>query len=353
MMAVASVVPLLGGSSVFAAQMQPRSLTLQSVGSVGGSTPGGVVNHAFDFTVPSTTTNIGSIKFEYCDAASGTCNTPTGLSASGVSYGDDTGSGATGFTIGNGGDAPAPTANTVYITRPTPANPTGAAIHITLNGVQNPSTANYTFYVRITTYSASDGTGAVDDGTVTAATANPIDFTGYMPETLVFCTGTTVDATCQTVTAGTIDFGVFSPTATTTATSEFAASTNGLSGYVVTVEGATLTNGSNSIAAMTTPATPTIGKSEFGMNVVANTTLAFGADVSPAADAGDYTGDATAPFATDGTFTFDDTSVQTVASSTGPSAGQKYTASYMVNVAGNQLAGTYTTTLTYICTPTY
>ena len=36
-----------------------------------------------------------------------------------------------------------------------------------------------------------------------------------------------------------------------------------------------------------------------------------------------------------------------------PHEAQVYTASYIVNVAGNTYAGTYTTTLTYICTPTF
>lgn len=348
----AAIAPLFQAQSSYAAQITARKLTLQSVGSVGGSAPGGTVNHKFDFTVPTTGTNIGSIKFEYCDQATGTCNTPTGMDASSVTMGTQAG-GATGFTIGNGGDAPAPTANVVHITRLTPATPTGA-LDLTLNAIDNPTTANYTFYVRITTYSASDGTGAVDDGIVAASTANQIDFTGYMPEALVFCTGVTVDATCTTITTGTVDFGVFSPSSTVTATSEMAAATNAASGYVITVEGATLENGSYSIPTIGTSATaPTIGQSEFGLNLVANTALAEGADVTPAADAGDYTGSASAPYATDGSFAFDDTATSVVASSTGSTAGQVYTATYIVNVAGNQVAGTYTTTLTYICTPTY
>jgi hypothetical protein len=34
----------------------------------------------------------------------------------------------------------------------------------------------------------------------------------------------------------------------------------------------------------------------------------------------------------------------------GPTNAQIYTVSYIVNVAGNQPSGTYTATLTYICT---
>jgi hypothetical protein len=39
-----------------------------------------------------------------------------------------------------------------------------------------------------------------------------------------------------------------------------------------------------------------------------------------------------------------------VASSTAPTNSNTYTVSYIVNVAGDQAAGVYSTTMTYICT---
>lgn len=39
--------------------------------------------------------------------------------------------------------------------------------------------------------------------------------------------------------------------------------------------------------------------------------------------------------------------------SVGTGSGQIFTVSYIVNVPGSQPAGNYTTTLTYICTPTF
>lgn len=341
---------------VSAAQITSRVLTLQAgSGGDGGSKPGGTVNHKFDFDVPSTGTAIGSIKFEYCDTAQVTaCSTPTGMDASGVSLGSQSG-GATGFTIGNGTNAPAPTANVVYLTRASASNPTQAGLSYTLDDVLNPSTANYTFFVRVSTYTASDGTGtAIDSGSVAASTANQIDFSGIMPETLIFCTGATVDVTCQTITTDTIDFGLFSPSATVSATSEMAASTNAESGYVITVSGATLTSGSNTIPAIGgTATTSSIGSSQFGLNLVDNATPNIGSNVTPAFDGGDYTGQASAQYNTADSFAYNAAASQTVASSSGPSAAQEYTVSYIVNVAGNQPAGVYTTTLTYICTPTY
>src|SRR5437016_386638 len=81
-------------SSVYAAQLTSRSLTLQAGATDGGSKPGGVVNHLFSFTT-ATTASIGSIQFLYCTTAAGTCTTPTGLSTTAASLG--TQSGATGF----------------------------------------------------------------------------------------------------------------------------------------------------------------------------------------------------------------------------------------------------------------
>lgn len=346
--AAASIAPFFQAASTYADQITTRSLTLQSASGVGGSTPGGVVNHLFGFTLASVgDQDVGSIRFDYCTTAAGTCTTPTGLDTTSASMGTQTG--ATGFTLNN------TTNGSPYITRTAATVTADTAVTYQLLSITNPTDVNTTFFVRITSYTGTDGaTGAVDTGTVAASTANQIDFTGFMPETLVFCTGVTVDATCTTVTNATINLGVFSPSSTTTATSEMAASTNADNGYVITVDGATLTSGSNTIPAIGgTAAASSIGSSQFGLNLVTNTTPAVGADMTPAFDGGDYQGSVSAPFDTADDFAFDDTTTQEVASSTGPSAAQKYTVSYIVNVAGNQSPGNYTTTLTYICTPTY
>ena len=145
----------------------------------------------------------------------------------------------------------------------------------------NPTATNTTFYVRISTFSAATPTGtAIDTGNVAASTATPIQLSGQMPESLVFCVGATVSETsgvpdCTTATAGTVAFTtLFSPTYTSTATSQMAASTNAGSGFVITASGATLTSGTNTITAITgtSPVSPVLGTSQFGINLVANTT---------------------------------------------------------------------------------
>jgi hypothetical protein len=342
---------------VSAAQITTRTLTLQAGASDGGSKPGGVVNHLYNFTLP-TAGSVGSIKFEYCVTASGACVTPDGLVTTAATMGNQTG--ATGFTLVN------TTNGAPYITRSAAAIASSLAASYQLLSITNPTTANQTFYVRISSFAATNATGsAIDTGTVAASTATQIVLSGVMPESLIFCTGAVITATagipdCASATSGVISFNqLFSPADTATATSQLAASTNAVSGYSITVAGPTLTSGSNTIPAMGTATTGVHSVSQFGLNLKANTTatstVAVGNEVAPAANGTTLKGQATTGYNTADTFKF--TSGDSVANSAnggaGPTNGQLYTASYIVNVAGGQPAGTYTTTLTYVCTATF
>jgi hypothetical protein len=345
-----------GGVVSALGQITSRTLTLQA-GTDPGSKPSGVVNHQFTFTVP-TTANIGSIEFKYCVLASGTCAIPTGLSTLAATMGTQTG--ATGFTLNNSANGDP------YITRSASSISSGTALTYQLLGVTNPSPTNYSFYVRITTFTSTNiTTGPTDAGTVAASTATQIVLTGTMPESLIFCTGGTISTTagipdCTTATSGAISFNqLFSPSAAATASSQLAASTNSLSGYVITVNGATMTSGSTTIPALAVPTVPAVGNSQFGMNLVANTTAvstpAVGTIITPAANGTTLKGQATVAYDTADTFKFvsGDTIANSANGGAGPTNSQIYTASYIVDVAGGQLAGTYTTTLTYICTSTF
>lgn len=346
-----------GGQTAYAAQITTRSLSLQSGASDGGSKPGGVVNDLFTFTLP-TTGNVGSIKFEYCTTASGTCTVPTGLvtTAATIAPGDQTG--ATGFTMVN------TTNGAPYITR-TAASASGI-VSYKLASITNPSTANQTFYVRITTYTAAAlGGTAVDTGSVAASTATQIVLTGTMPESLIFCAGAAIGTTgglpdCSKATPGAVSFSqLFSPTDTATATSQMAASTNANNGYAITVTGPTMTSGGNTISAMSTAGVGVHGSSQFGLNLrlntVATSTIPVGTEIDPVSNGTSLRAQGAAGYNTADTFKF--TSGDTVANSAnggaGPTNAQTYTVSYIVNVPGSQAAGTYTTTLTYICTATF
>jgi hypothetical protein len=371
----AILVQTFQASSVSAVQITNRKLTLQAGATGdGGSLPGGTVNHKFDFTAAGGT--VGSIKFQYCTTAAPVaggidCDLPTGLVTTGATYGPEGGT-VTGFT---GLDAT--TNGTVIISRTAAAAATGASSY-TLDDIVNPgdpiTDPNVTFFVRISTYASTDGTGSsVDSGTVTASTASAIELDGTMPESLVFCTGETIGLTggvpdCATATDGVISFDqLFSPTDTATASSQMVASTNAGAGYSITVQGTTLTSGSNTISPIGATAAGIRGVSQFGLNLKANTTATsatpVGAEVAVASNGTNYRGQATDDYKVIDNFKF--VSGNSVANSAsngndldaidtpGGSDAQIFTVAYMVNVPGSQPAGTYTTTLTYICTPTF
>ena len=172
-----------------------------------------------------------------------------------------------------------------------------------------------------------------------------------MDESLVFCTGTSITGqNCGTVAGSSVNFGTFDTLNAKTGTSVMAASTNGASGYSITVNGSTLTcscAGSPTIAAMSgSTNTSDPGTAEFGLNLRANATPTVGSDVS-GSGSGTYGGDYGDPdefkFATG----------ESVATAGGATNANTFTISYIVNVPGAQAAGTYTATMTYIATATF
>lgn len=357
----------------YAEQITSRSLTLEANGTTGGSLPGGTVNHLFQFTIPnSSSDSIGSIKFQYCMAAreqtcSSAADAPHSMDSTSATLGAQTDSRFTAINTTTNGEP--------YVSNPTPGTfSTSEVIKVELDGVKNISEANTSFYVDITTYTSSDATGTpIDEGWVAASTANAIVLTGTMPESLVFCTGGTVGETnslpdCSTATAGNITFNqLFSPTDTAYATSQMAASTNAQYGYVITVNGQTLKSGSNQVAPISTADVSKPGTSQFGLNLMHDTATdslnpllsPLSADITPTGAT--YFGQAATPYDTGGDastakYAFNDG--DTVANSAlgGTAKGtdaQIYTVTYIVNANGAQPAGTYNTTLTYICTATY
>jgi hypothetical protein len=378
-----------------AGPLASRKLTL-GAGSTGdpGTEVGGTVDHSFNFNIVAATATIGSIRVLYCTTASPVdstetdrtqdCTAPTALDAeTGVTITNPSGE-ATGFSI----DGVNSTASNIVLTR-TAAEATGIGvpqtIHIgfTLHDATNTSTMG-TFFARLFVYTSEDGGVALSDAptyedTVAASTALTIHIQGYMPESLVFCTGATVTRTadvpdCSSATEGTVSFNkLFSPQDTASTTSQMAASTNAGSGYAITVHGLTMMNGSsdeitemyNAGAAVD----PAWGVSQFGLNVVANTGVnttpdpdltysatAFGHDIdgdggTPLAG-GTYNGRAATGYNTADKFQYRNTDIVADSNST-TSDAQIYTVSYIVNVTGSQPAGSYATNLTYICTPTF
>lgn len=347
-----------------AEQITTRSLTLQAGTVDGGSKVGGSVHHLFQFTLPSTTA-IGSISFEYCTTAAMTCVAPDGIDTTNATRGAE--SGWTDTTIVK---APTTATNVFYLKKTTATGfaTANTPVSYQILNVINP-TVKGSFYVRINTYAATDMTGTpIDAGVVTAATAEQIRLEGQMPESLVFCVGEQIfttsgvpDCANPLNTDGIISFNqLFSPTDTAVASSQMVASTNAGDGYSITVNGPTLTSSGNTILPMDTMGPDVNGTSQFGMNLKANTSattpiINIGAEPAPSADAVDYFGVAAAGYDQLDNYKFKTgdvvaTSNPTSTTGIGASNAQIFTVSYIANVPGKQAAGTYSTTLTYICT---
>jgi hypothetical protein len=145
-----------------------------------------------------------------------------------------------------------------------------------------------------------------------------------------------------------------------------AASTNATSGYAISVNGATMQSGSEFITAIGDTGTISApGTSQFGLNVVENdepnadtpVVSPLSANITEPTGNTTHNGQAVAPYATGGNaatalYAFDTGDIVANSNSTGTDS-QVFTVTYVVNVPGSQPAGSYTTTLTYICTPTF
>jgi hypothetical protein len=264
---------LLPVAGVSAAQLNNRKLTL---GSSQGNT---ATTWTFQFD-PGATTALNGITFEVCDAASGTCNAPGSWTNAGSAFASLTynGSAQSGWALDNA-------SGLLRIKNNASVATTSSPIVATFNTVTNPNTTNETFYVRILTYTGDDYAGQLDSGVVAASTAQQITVNINNPESLVFCVGTSITGqNCGTISGSTITLPDASTTATRSGTSVMAASTNGVSGYSITVSGSTLTcaacAGAPTIPALPSQTNSLVGNSQFGINLKANTTPSVGANVS-------------------------------------------------------------------------
>lgn len=150
------------------------------------------------------------------------------------------------------------------------------------------------------------------------------------------------DVLIFTLTNNTINLGTLATSAASTATTNFTVATSASDGYTVSVAGNTLTNDSNDIDAITTPATSFPGTEQFGINLVANTSPAVGSNPSGGL------GQAAPGYNTPNNFKF--VSGETVASSSSFSSTTTFTISYLVNISTSTAAGSYSTDLTLTAT---
>jgi hypothetical protein len=334
--------PILFANKSYASQILNRKLTLSS--SLGGASN---VSYAFSTSssLPTTTTPVKSVDIKFCESlADGCISTPDGFSSSTSTLASQpTGLGAaSGWTVDNSSAGFLRIVNASNST-----NPSGN-VSIVWDGVHNPTASNTTFYAIVTTYSNADWTGAIDSGSLALSTSGELQVTFTVDETLTFCTGTSITGqNCGTISGSTVSLGRGSSIATSTGTSVMAAATNGSTGYSITVNGQTLTSGSDSIDAMSTGGASIIGNEQFGINLAGNNvTPAVGASVSGSGSAVAETG-----YNTNDNFKFVDG--ETIASASGPTNANTFTISYIANIAGSTPAGTYTTNLNYIATANF
>lgn len=311
-----------------------RSITISS------GQASATANHNFQFDIPSASA-LGSIVLEYCSNSPSfylACTPPAGLDVSGAALASQAGN--VGFSI----DAAKTTANKIVLTRPLmPAIITHSSYDFT--GITNPSFRSPSIFVKISTYSSTDGSGAyTNNGAVAfAILGNGFQVGAYVPPFLQLCVGVSVAPDCSSITGDNIDLGILSSQRANVGQSQFATGTNDPNGYVVFALGNTMTSGNNIIQNLTLPAASFPGTPQFGMNLRANLVPAIGQD-----PVGLGSGVPEANYDTPNRFLFN--SGDMIASSPLTTNYNRMTVSYLVNIPASQPAGVYATTITYVAT---
>ena len=146
-----------------------------------------------------------------------------------------------------------------------------------------------------------------------------------------------------------VSFGNFSAAVATTTTSTFQVLDYTSYGYIVQILGSTPTNGSSVIPGLTTNTPSQAGTTQFGINLVANTSpTAVGADPNNGAFG---FGVAAANYNTANSYRY--ISGETIASGPKSSGNTIYTLTYLVNVSAQTTGGQYTSNQTLVCIGTY
>lgn len=299
-------------------------------------TASAVAVHAVGLRMTNLAVPVGSISIEYCSNSpliGEPCTPPTGFSLAGAVLSSQ--SGELGFSVFS------QNANRIVFQRPA-ALPTGILSEYTLTNVINPSNLGSN-YARLQTYTSTDATGlAVEAGGVVFSIGSGLSVNTEVPPYLIFCTAVSIPlGDCSGANSYFIDLGELASTAAATGRSEFMVATNAAEGYSVVINGTTLTSGNNIIQPLSDGGASVIGVSQFGINLRANSSPGVGAQ--PTAG----WGTPSAPYNIANVFQFQNGDV--IASSVRTSDYQKYTVSYLTNIAKDQPPGYYATTLTYIC----
>ena len=294
-------------------------------------------SYRFGFDVV-TTGPIGSLRVQFCSNSPviGTaCVAPGGFDVSAATLISQIGVG--GYTIDS-----STTANVLVLTRiPFATGPVQS--RYVLDGVVNPNT-NGSYYARIETFVSTDASGAhTDYGGVAFSINDGLSITTTVPPYLLFCTGVEITGLdCGTASGDYINFGELSSTSSKTSEGQIVLASNAGNGLGVWVDGNTMTSGTNVVPALSANDVSRPGTSQFGINLVANSTPSVGQNPS-----GPGTSTPTANYSIPNRYRF--VSGEQIIGTNDVTDLRKFTVSYLVNVAKDQSPGIYVTTLSYIC----
>jgi hypothetical protein len=320
------------GQTYAISTLTPRSVEVSS------SIPSAVANENFEFQYVSPDA-VGSVVLQYCSNSplfDDPCDAPVGLSASDAGLVDQNGN--TGFSI----DETDSTPSEIVLSRPAAVPNTAVVSNYQFWNITNPSATNQTVYVRMTTFSSSDGTGSyIDRGAVAFSTTSNLEVGAFVPPFINICVGVTVAQDCSQSQGTSLDMGDLSPRKTGTATSQYAVATNDQAGNSVYVLGTTMTSGNNIIESLNKQTGSETGESEFGLNLMKNSNPNIGDDPAGAGTSIPATG-----YNTPNLFNFVPGSE--ISNSDFSTQYNKMTVSYIANVSNDQPAGVYTTTLIYL-----
>lgn len=151
------------------------------------------------------------------------------------------------------------------------------------------------------------------------------------------------------------ELGYLSPSSTASTSATFLVRTYLASGYSV-VNGsdppvATITGGSHTLTALSTPTSPAAGTEQFGINLVANSSPTVGANVQQIPDNTYSFGQVTADYSTANLFKY--VKGDSIAYSSQSSGSTQYTVSYMYNIADVTPGGEYVFKHIIIATSTF
>ena len=330
------IVGLFYFSHAYGAELLIRSITLSS-GQASANT-----TYQVSFDLPASEM-LGSIKIEFCSDSplvGTTCTPPAGFDISAAVLAAQTGE--TGFTI----DVADSNANTIVLSRSATATST-TSVSYTFDSVVNPSGGG-TFYGRLQTFASTDAIGVENDhGGVALSINNPIQISTTVPPYLLFCVGVTITGfDCSTASGDYVNFGNLNKSSTSSVTTQMLTASNAGNGFVINVFGTTMVSGTNAITALPIPDVSRPGTSQFGMNLVANTTPSVG--LNPQG-----TGNASPSPGYDNPNFYKFNSGDIVASVATSDEYKEFTSSYIVNIPNGQPVGVYVATLTYVCTASF